>query len=192
MNHLIILAHPNTKSFGKAIGETVSKASASRGFTTKMKDLYSENFNPVLGPSDFEAFGSGKIPADIKAEQDLINWADIISFVYPTWWTGLPAILKGYIDRVFSYGFAYEVQNGAVEGLLKGKRVRLFSTTGTPDSVYDSNGMHNSLKQTQDTGIFRFSGIEDVENLFFGAVPYVDDNTRNGYLAEVEKTVNTL
>lgn len=192
MNHLIVFAHPNSKSFGKAIEETVSKASEAKGFHTKVKDLYSENFNPVLGPSDFEAFDSWKIPADIKAEQDLITWADTISFVYPTWWTGLPAILKGYIDRVFSYGFAYEVKDGAVAGLLKGKRVRLFSTTGTPDSIYDSNGMHDSMKQTQDAGIFRFSGIDDVEHLFFGAVPYVDDSVRKGYLAEAEKTVNAL
>jgi len=192
MNHLIVFAHPNSKSFGKAIEETVSKASAEKGFHTRVKDLYIENFNPVLSQSDFEALGSGKIPADIRAEQDLITWADAISFVYPIWWTGFPAILKGYIDRVFSYGFAYEVRDGAVVGLLKGKRVRLFSTTGTPDPVYDSNGMHDSMKQTQDTGIFRFSGIDDVEHLFFGAVPYVDDSIRKGYLDQVEKTVNAM
>ena len=192
MNHLIVFAHPDSKSFGKAIVETVTKESAAKGFSTKVKDLYSENFNPVLGPSDFEAFGNGEIPADIRAEQDLITWADAISFVYPTWWTGLPAILKGYIDRVFSYGFAYEIRDGAVIGLLKGKRVRLFSTTGTPGPMYDSNGMHDSMKQTQDTGIFRFSGIDDVEHLFFGAVPYVDDSIRKGYLDQVEKTVNAL
>jgi NAD(P)H dehydrogenase (quinone) len=192
MNHLIIFAHPNPKSFGKAIEETVIKASETKGFSTKVKDLYKESFNPVLGASDFEAFGSGKIPADIKAEQDLIAWADVISLVYPTWWTGLPAILKGYIDRVFSYGFAYEVKDGAVVGLLKGKKVRLFSTTGTPGAVYDKSGMHNSMKQTQDDGIFRFCGVDDVEHLFFGAVPYVDDSTRKGYLSEAEKKIHAL
>jgi len=192
MNHLVVFAHPNPESFGKAIEETVSKASAVKGFSTKVKDLYREGFNPVLGPSDFESFGNGNIPPDIKVEQDLVAWADIISFVYPVWWAGLPAILKGYIDRVFFYGFAYEYKDGTLNGLLKGKRVRMFCTTGTPDTVYESNSMHKSIKQTQDDGIFRVSGIDDVEHLFFGAVPYVDDNTRKRYLAEAEKAINSL
>ena len=68
----------------------------------------------------------------------------------------------------------------------------MFCTTGTPDTVYESNSMHKSIKQTQDDGIFRVSGIDDVEHLFFGAVPYVDDNTRKRYLAEAEKAINSL
>lgn len=192
MNHLIVYSHPNPKSFCKAIEETVSKTSNSKGFTTKLKDLYAEGFNPVLSARDFASFGSGSIPADIKAEQDLVTWADVISFVYPVWWTGLPAMLKGYIDRVFSYGFAYEAKKGTINGLLKGKIIRLFSTTGTPGDIYSANGMHNSMKQTQDTGIFRFCGIENVEHVFFGAVPSVDDNTRKKYLEEVDKIVSSL
>lgn len=192
MNHLIIYAHPNPKSFGNAIKESAVKVSKAKDFNTRVKDLYSEKFNPVLGMPDFVAFGSGKIPSDIKAEQELITWADAISFIYPVWWSGLPAILKGYIDRVFSYGFAYESKNGAVIGLLRGKKVRLFSTTGTPDVIYESNGMHKSMKQTQDSGIFNVSGIDDIEHLFFGAVPSVDDSIRKAYLSEIDKTINAL
>ena len=192
MNHLVVFAHPNPESFGKAIEESIVKASVTKGFSTKVKDLYSEKFNPVLGISDLEALGRGEIPSDIKKEQELVDWADIISFVYPVWWAGLPAILKGYIDRVFSYGFAYESKNGAMAGLLKGKRVRLFSTTGTPDAIYESSGMHSSMKQTQDAGIFVVSGIDDVEHLFFGAVPSVDSKTREKYLAVIEQKINGL
>ncbi len=192
MNHLIVFAHPNTNSFGKAIVNTIEKASMKKGFETKIKDLYAEGFNPVLSAADFKEFGSGRVPADIKAEQDLVTWAEIISFVYPVWWTGLPAILKGYIDRVYAHGFAYEFTANGARGFLNGKRVRLFSTTGTPDEVYASNGMHASMKQVQDIGIFRFCGMTDVEHFFFGAVPSVDDGTRKKYLAEAEKSINAL
>ncbi len=189
MKHLIVLSHPNKKSFGAAIADTVKKVSAEKGADKKFVDLYEEKFNPVLGPSDFEAMGSGMALPDVKKERDLIAWADVITFVYPTWWTGLPAILKGYFDRVFSYGFAYEVADGKVKGLLGGRRVILLSTTGTPSDIYSESGMHNSMKQTQDDGIFRFSGIEDVNHYFFGAVPYAGDEGRKLYLAEIEKVI---
>lgn len=192
MNHLVVFAHPNPESFGKAIKEVIIKASEKRAFNTRVKDLYDEKFNPVLAASDFEAFRKGEIPSDIKKEQELVTWADIITFVYPVWWAGLPAILKGYIDRVFSYGFAYEARNGAMAGLLGGRRVRLFSTTGTPDAVYSANGMYSSMKQTQDAGIFGVSGIDDVEHIFFAAVPSVDDGARAKYLDAAEKTINKL
>ena len=98
-------------------------------------------------------------------------------------------MLKGYVDRVFSYGFAYEYVDGAPNGLLKGKKGLLFGTTGTPSELYAANGMHNSMKQTTDQGIFNFSGIEEVKHTFFGAVPYVTDETRGAYLKEVIKIV---
>ena len=171
MNHLVVFAHPNPKSFGKGILDTVVKASEEKGAAVKVRDLYELGFDPILKPSDFVAFKEGKVPEDIAAEQEIIRWADVITFIYPVWWTSLPAILKGYVDRVFSYGFAYEYIDGAPNGLLKGKKALLFSTTGTPDELYAANGMHASMKQTTDQGIFNFSGMEEVSHTFFGAVP---------------------
>ncbi len=189
MNHLIVFANPNPKSFGKGILDTAVKASEEKGANVRVRDLYSIGFDPILKPADFVTFQSGKVPEDIAAEQDHIKWADVITFVYPVWWASFPAILKGYVDRVFSYGFAYEYVDGAPNGLLKGKKALLFSTTGTPNEIYSANGMHNSMKQTTDQGIFNFSGIEDVKHTFFGAVPYVSDETRGDYLKEVSNVI---
>lgn len=189
MNNLVIFAHPNEKSFGKAMVDSVVKASEEKGAEVRVRNLYEIGFDPILKPEDFAAFQSGKIPEDIAAEQEYIKWADIITFVYPVWWTSLPAILKGYVDRVFSYGFAYEYVDGAPNGLLKGKKGLLFSTTGTPDAIYSENGMHSSIKQTTDQGIFNFTGIEEVVHTFFGGVPHVTEEVRKGYLQEVENVV---
>ena len=189
MNHLVVFAHPNQESFGKGIVDTLVKASEEKGASVRVRDLYSIGFDPILKPADFVAFQSGKVPEDIAAEQEHVKWADVITFVYPVWWVAFPAILKGYVDRVFSYGFAYEVVDGAPNGLLKGKKALLFCTTGTSNEIYSANGMHNSMKQTTEQGIFNFSCITEVKHTFFGAVPYVTDETRGDYLKEVSRIV---
>ena len=189
MNHLVVFAHPNPKSFGKGIVDTVVKASEEKGASVRVRDLYQIGFDPILKPSDFVAFQSGKVPEDIGAEQEHVKWAEVITFVYPVWWTSMPAMLKGYVDRVFSYGFAYEYVEGTPNGLLKGKKALLFSTTGAPSEMYAANGMHNSMKQATDQGIFNFCGLEQVNHAFFGAVPHVSDEVRKGYLQEVEKII---
>lgn len=187
MNHLIIFAHPNQKSFCKGILDTVVQTSEDAGAAVRVRDLYQINFNPVLKPEDFLAFQSGNTPMDIKEEQEQITWADVITFVFPVWWASVPAILKGYIDKVFSYGFAYEYVDGAPNGLLKGKKVVIYSTTGTSNEMYAASGMHKSMEQTIGQGIFNFSGIKEVDHTFFGAVPYVTDEIRKDYLADVRR-----
>lgn len=189
MKQLIVFAHPNPKSFGAGIVDTIVKASEDKGIETKVRDLYSIKFDPILKGEDFVEFQKGNIPEDIKAEQDHIKWADVITFVYPVWWAGLPAMIKGYVDRVFSYGFAYAYIDGVPQGLLKGKKALLFSTTGTPNEMYSEMGMHKSMKQTSDEGIFNFSGLEVIEHVFFGGVPTVEDETRKNYLEEVKKVI---
>lgn len=158
----------------------------------KIRDLYTLKFDPVLKLSDFKALNNRNIPADIKEEQEHIKWADVLIFVYPVWWTGLPAMLKGYVDKVFSSGFAYKYVDGNPVGLLKDKKGLLICTTGTPNNIYKENGMHNSMKQTTDMGIFNFCGIKVIDHVFFGAVPYVSDETRKNYLKEVEKLINEI
>lgn len=192
MNHLVIFAHPNPKSFGKGILDIVVKTSKENGANVEVRDLYANNFDPILKPSDFVAFQSGKIPEDIAEEQKFIKWADVISFIHPVWWTSQPAILKGYVDRVFSYGFAYEYVDGVPHGLLPGKRGLILATTGTPDEIYAGNGMHHSMEQVTDQGIFNFCGVEEVKHKFFGAVPYVTDEIRKAYLEEVAEIIKSI
>ncbi len=190
MNHLVVFAHPNPKSFGKGILDTVVKASEEKGANVRVRDLYEIGFDPVLKPADFEALQSGKTPEDIATEQENIKWADLITFIHPVWWASQPAILKGYIDRVLSYGFAYEYVEGVSHGLLTGKKGLIFATTGSPSALFIENGMQASMQQVADQGILNFCGIEQVKHTFFGAVPYVTDETRKDYLKEVAKIID--
>jgi len=193
MTHLILFAHPKTESFNRAILRTLTSTLEEKGDSVIVRDLYALDFTPVLTQKDIEALRKGQTPEDIAQEQHYITQADTLIFVYPLWWTGLPAILKGYVDRVFSYGFAYRYnQAGEIEGLLKGKKGLLVTTHGTPNAHYDSTGMTQALKETTDSGIFNFCGITEVNHLFFGAVPSVDDKVRHEMLAKVRESAKEL
>lgn len=193
MTHLILFAHPKTESFNRAILQTLTNTLEEKGDSVIVRDLYALDFAPVLTQKDMEALRKGQTPEDVAQEQRYITQADTLIFVYPLWWTGLPAILKGYVDRVFSYGFAYRYnQAGEIEGLLKGKKGFLVTTHGTPNAHYDSTGMTQALKETTDSGIFNFCGITEVNHLFFGAVPSVDDKARHEMLAKVRESAKEL
>lgn len=192
MNHLIVFAHPNPKSFGKGIVDAAVKASEEKGANVEVRDLYAIGFDPILKPSDFEALQNGKVLEDVETEQKYIKWADVITFIYPVWWASQPGILKGYIDRVFSYGFAYGNVDGRTHGLLSEKKGMVFATTGTPDEDYEASGMHHSIEQITVQGLFNFCGVEEIKHTFYGAVPYVTEETRNDYLKEVAKIVKDV
>jgi NAD(P)H dehydrogenase (quinone) len=192
MKNLIVFSHPNDKSFCAALKDVTISASREKNLDVELRDLYKLKFNPVLSADDFIAFNGGKIPQDIATEQSYIKQAEIITFVYPVWWTGLPAMVKGYIDKVFSYGFAYKVGEMGVEGLLKDKKVIVFNTTGTPYNIYERSGMIEAMKKTSDTGIFTFCGMTVLHHRFFGSVPYVDDAARKGYLEEARQDLLSL
>lgn len=191
MKHVIVYAHPNPDSLNHSILETAVNTLKKNGHEVVVRDLYALDFQPVLKPEDTEAMKSGKTPKDIKTEQDYITQADVITFIYPIWWTGLPAILKGYVDRVFSYGFAYGSGEAGIIKLLTGKKGFIINTHGTPKEIYDEIGMTDGLKITSDTGIFDFVGIKPVEHLFFGSIGYLDAEAYKDMLKKVEDTINS-
>ncbi|MEB3203164.1 MAG: NAD(P)H-dependent oxidoreductase [Candidatus Sericytochromatia bacterium] len=185
MKHLVIYAHPNPASLSNAMKDVLVETYKAQGSEVVVRDLYAMDFEPVLKGSDFAAMKAGSLPEDIAAEQAHLTWADAVTVVAPVWWAGLPAVLKGYIDRVLLPGFAYRYGPNGVEGLLSGKKVLLVSNHGNPSDYYASIGMHGSMTQTQDAGIYAFCGMEVVQHLYFGSVPSVDDATRKGYLDDV-------
>ncbi|KGO94214.1 NAD(P)H-dependent oxidoreductase [Flavobacterium subsaxonicum] len=167
MNHLVIYAHPNPASINHTLKETVVAALTQAGHSVVVRDLNTLNFNPVLSLQDLEGQRAGTVAPDVAAEQQHIQWAGCITFIYPIWWTGLPAILKGYIDRVFSYGFAYKYDKGVQMGLLKGKKAIIINTHGKSQQEYEALGMDKALSLTSDTGIYTYCGFDIISHLFF-------------------------
>lgn len=133
MQVLIVYAHPEPKSFNGAMKELAVETMRAAGHEVVVSDLYAMGFNPVTGPADFQgeradpaflsiateqarAFETGTLAADIVAEQEKVRRADLLILQFPIWWFGMPAIMKGWADRVFARGFAYvgpQVRHGS-------------------------------------------------------------------------------
>ena len=102
MRHLVIAAHPSMRSFNHAVVEAYTSELIERGHRVECRDLYAAGFNPILSARDLAAVARGKLAKDIKVEQAAIRRADVLTFISPLWWSGFPAMLKGYILIAFS------------------------------------------------------------------------------------------
>jgi NAD(P)H dehydrogenase (quinone) len=167
MKNLIIYAHPNPASLNHFFKQTVVESLENLKEQIVVRDLNEINFNPVLSLDDMNGQRIGQVAEDVKKEQDFITWADRIIFVYPIWWTGMPAVMKGYIDRVFSYGFAYQYDQGIQTGLLKGKKTIIINSHGKSNAEYSESGLDKALALTSDTGIFNYCGFEIQQHFYF-------------------------
>lgn len=188
-NHLIIFAHPNPTSFTSAMVERVVAASRQVGAKVVLRDLYAMNFNPVLSAVEM----NGELPSEILQEQQYIRDADFITLIYPLWWMGFPAILKGYLDRVLSHGFAYKTDAKGSVGLLQGKKIQQFINMGSNEAEYQANGYAKALDICLVNGLFNFCGITEIEHRLFGRLYGITDAERQAMLDDVaEKTVKNL
>ncbi len=154
MKYLIVFAHPNPDSFNHAILDTVINKLTGLGVTVTVRDLYKINFNPCLGIKDLEAAHTGVVPEDVKTEQEFINEAENIIFISPIWWEGLPAILKGYFDRVFSLNFAYAGSDSGITGLLTNKKFGMYNTFGGTEEEQHRTHLADAFKLQIEKGIF--------------------------------------
>ncbi|WP_046242868.1 NAD(P)H-dependent oxidoreductase [Hymenobacter terrenus] len=168
MNHLLVYAHPNANSFCHAVLERIVQTSQELGHATEVRDLYALGFDPVHRGIDAQSLQTGEpLAADVRTEQQHLVWADVITLVYPNWWNGMPALLKGYIDRVFTSGFAYTYDHNGLVGLLKGKKALVFNSTGGGRELMEQIGQLHTFTKAVQVGILGFCGVEVVEQKIF-------------------------
>ena len=192
MRHLIIAAHPNPKSFNHAVVETYASALIARRHRVECRDLYAENFNPIQSTRDLAAITRRSPAKDIREEQRAIRRADVITFVSPLWWSGFPAMLKGYLDRVFCAGFAYVIKHGEYLPGLTGKQGVIITTTGAVKDELRSGGTLRALKTLYDEGLMQFCGIELVRHLYLcGIDPGMSREEGDKRLGSVRRLVNS-
>lgn len=160
MNILIVTAHDDPKSFVAALHNSSLGVLERAGHKVEITELYAQAFNPIASVVDFKTSSvshanymfeqqrtmntGGGFSPDIKGEMDKITNAELIIFHFPLWWGGMPAVLKGWFDRVFAMGFAWSAENRYSEGLLRGRKALVTVTTGDPMSYYSLEGMHKA------------------------------------------------
>lgn len=129
------------------------------------------------------------MPKDVVAQQEKVAQAEGLVFIAPVFWLGFPAILKGWVERVFAYGFAYyltpEGWSGDLGGrvpLLHHKKALVISTTFFREDDYKEAGLRKAMTTVIDDFGLRYPGVKEVEHIYFYAVCGVDDDTRRSYL----------
>lgn len=186
MEVLIVYTHPNPRSFNRAVLEAFTRGLGEGGHTFEVVDLYAIGFDPRLGLADYVQFTGKQMPQDILEQQEKVARADALVFIHPIWWVGWPAMLKGWIDRVFSYGFAYQfTERGGIEGLLKYKKALLINTTYYSEEDYEFLGIRDAMEKTLVEFTLKCCGIQDVKYVFLYSVEAVDNKTRWKYLEQV-------
>lgn len=188
MNVLIIFTHPDPKSFNAEILKQV-QTNLSKAHTVKTLDLYAEHFDPVLRFDENHRRRDLDKLEETKKYRDLITWANHIIFIFPVWWSGMPAVLKGFIDRVFVAGFAYSYKKVGLAGHLQGKSAWIITTHNTPAFVTPFVQDYGKVLKNQ---ILKPCGIAPVTLTELTKVEKISDNERRQFLEEVAQAAGKI
>lgn len=187
---LIINGHPNKESFNYGIAEAYRKGAAEAGAQVQYITIAELAFNPNL------AYGYQKrteLEPDLVDAWEKILWADHLVWIHPVWWGGLPAITKGFIDRLFLPGRAFRYRENSVwwDKLLKGKTARIITTLDQPGWYYRLSFGRPSVNQLKKSTL-QFCGISPVKVTYIGIIKRSDDSQRAKWLRQAENLGSKL
>jgi NAD(P)H dehydrogenase (quinone) len=201
MNVLIVFAHNEPRSFNAAMKDLSVGTLEAAGHAVQVSDLYAMGFNPVASAADFSeranpdylvyaleqrhAYGKGALAPDIAAEVDKVKWADLIIFNFPIYWYGMPAIMKGWIDRVFISGLCYGGRRIYDRGGLKGKSAMLAISLGGQAHMFGPGAVHGELEvmlQPILRGMLAYVGLRVLPPYVAFHVPYLEEAERRSIL----------
>ena len=189
MNVLIVYAYPNHEGLNYAIKEAVVKGISAKN-QVQMIDLYAEQFDPVL---TFDSKHKRRYLAqnpETENYREVINWAEQLVFIYPIWWSSMPAILKGFIDRVFAKDFAYRYQGIRPIGLLQGKQAWIINTHDSP-TLY-ARFIQKDYGRILDKQILKMCGIKTSKHTSLAYVRGADSAKINKFLNKISTIANKL
>ncbi|MEV5978668.1 NAD(P)H-dependent oxidoreductase [Streptomyces sp. NPDC052114] len=169
MKTLIVHAHPEPKSLNSSLKDLAVSTLEGAGHEVRVSDLYAMKWKAAVDADDYgpepsdrlkvaldsgRAFQAGTLTEDVRAEQEKLLWADTVILQFPLWWYSMPAILKGWVDRVLTYRFGYGVGEHSDtkygerygEGTLAGKRAMLSVTVGGPERHYSARGINGPIE----------------------------------------------
>lgn len=190
MKHAVIIAHPRTDSFTAAVADAYSQACAELGFQLVWRDLYRMGFDPRLKPAEMPGQENFQAAPDVLAERNLLQDCDVFAFFYPLWLNTPPAILKGYMERVFGWGFAYGGEGHSYNPLLGGRVTITFSSSGAPAHWLKQTGALDALCVLFDDYFAKLCGMRSLDHVHVGAVTHGASETFvAARLADVKKTV---
>jgi NAD(P)H dehydrogenase (quinone) len=201
MHVLIIHAHPEPSSFSAALKDEAVAAIEAAGHSVDVSDLFAQGFDPVAGRHDFRSVADASrfhyqteqlnaartqsFSDEIAREQARVEAADLFILQFPLWWGGPPAILKGWIDRVLAYGFAYVDGRRFDSGLFKGRGAIMCVTTGGTRERFSTQGTYGEIEKVLwplQRLTLEYLGLTVEEPFICYGAPRVSDAARKAYL----------
>ena len=212
MRALIVHAHPEPESFTGAMRDTIVDALQERGDEIEVVDLYRLGFNPVLSRADFPApsnpdnfaytaeqragYKSANLARDIMEQIEAVLAADLLVLTFPVYWFSMPAILKGWIDRVFLAGPMYSGRNMYARGGMRGRRALVAASLGGRDHMFGPMALHGELERGMMSHLLQGSlgvvGYDVIAPFWAYHAPYVDQAARIRMLEELRAYVLNL
>ena len=170
MRHAIVLAHPKRSSFCASVARTCATTLRDLGHAVIVRDLYRMKFDPCLRAGEIPAASGYAAAEDVLAERKRLAKVDSFILVYPFWFNAPPAILKGYIDRVFSMNFGYRPSFHGTAPLLEGRTLATFSTSGAPSEWVEDTGALRNLMAVFDLHLSAVTGMKLAGHTHLGGV----------------------
>jgi NAD(P)H dehydrogenase (quinone) len=219
MNVLIVYAHPEPRSLNGAIRDFSVERLRRAGHDVQLSDLYAMRWKATLDAADFpdrdanepldpeiaskHAYETGAQTPDVTAEQEKLRQADMLILQFPMWWYTMPAILKGWVDRVYAYGFGYGVGEHSLrkwgdrfgEGTFKGKRAMLVVTTGGWAAHYSERGINGRIDDLLfpiNHGVLYYPGFDVLPSFVIHQTGYMDEPRYQQTLLELGAQLDAL
>jgi len=211
MNVLIIHAHPEPQSFTAALRDQAVTTLQAQGHSVQVSDLYAMHWNPVASAEDFSArdnpdylvyaleqrlgVKTQSLAPDIQEELDKLLWADLLILNFPIYWFSVPAILKGWIDRVLVSGVCYGGKRFYDQGGLAGKKALVTVTLGGREHMFGEGAIHGPLEDMLRPllrGTLAYVGLDVLPPFVAWHVPYISADARAQFLVGYHERLENL
>jgi NAD(P)H dehydrogenase (quinone) len=208
---LLVSAHPDPRSFHAAMRAAAIQELHAQSYETAVSDLYAMDFKATLDRRDFltthdatalnlsleqrHAWTHQGLAPEIASELQRLQQADLLLLLFPLWWFGMPAILKGWIDRVFVSGAVYGRNAVFERGRLRGKRALVAVTTGAPQEAFGANSLNGDMKEILMPllkGVLGFTGMSVLQPFVAHNVPYAGQTGRAQLLSQWRAHLQSL
>lgn len=211
MNVLILHAHPEPQSFTNALRDQAVQTLQAQGHAVQVSDLYAMNWNPVASAEDFSdrdnpeylvyaleqrlGVKTKSLAPDIQQELDKLLWADLLILNFPIYWFSMPAILKGWIDRVLVSGVCYGGKRFYDQGGLAGKKALVTVTLGGREHMFGEDAIHGPLEDMLRPllrGTLAYVGLDVLPPFVAWHVPYISVEARGQFLLDYQRRLENL
>ena len=160
MHVLAVFCHPRRESFTGAVLDRFVSGAEAAGHEVEVADLYGEGFEPRMSRRDLQQFDGIAMPPEIIAEQKRVEQCDALAMVFPLWWWSMPAMLKGWIDRVWSAGWAYQPKHDPEGSLLQPRPCTLLVPAGASNEMMGWHDYDDKIVTLWRYGVLDYCGVE--------------------------------